>query len=86
MRMEGWLFWVGEQLEVKAVDVAEVGVVLRELVGRVLSEFSGKAADRFEEQWVGFELFLERGGAVLSGVGEKVREWALQVQYLKLMT
>ncbi|WP_269453551.1 helix-turn-helix domain-containing protein [Saccharopolyspora erythraea] len=83
---EGWLFWVGEQLEVKAVDVAEVGVVLRELVGRVLSEFSGKAADRFEEQWVGFELFLERGGAVLSGVGEKVREWALQVQYLKLMT
>ncbi len=80
------MFWVGEQLEVKAVDVAEVGVVLRELVGRVLSEFSGKAADRFEEQWVGFELFLERGGAVLWGGGEKVREWALQVQYLKLMT
>ncbi|WP_157355987.1 hypothetical protein, partial [Saccharopolyspora erythraea] len=83
---EGVLFAVAELLEAGAVGVAEVGPVLRELVGRVRSEFSGKAADRFAERLEGFVPLLERGGAALSGVGEKTRELALQVQYLKLMT
>ncbi|MFD0487595.1 hypothetical protein ACFQ0O_11845 [Saccharopolyspora spinosporotrichia] len=83
---EGVLFAVAELLEAGAVGVAEVSPVLRELVGRVRRVFSGKAADRFAERLEGFVPLLERGGAALSEVAVKVRELALQVQYLKLMT
>ncbi|WP_394378302.1 hypothetical protein [Saccharopolyspora spinosa] len=48
---EGVLFAVADALESGAVGVGEVGGFVAELVGKVRTEFSGKAADRFAGGW-----------------------------------
>ncbi|WP_395474710.1 hypothetical protein [Saccharopolyspora spinosa] len=82
---EGVLFAVADALESGAVGVGEVGVVA-ELVGKVRTEFSGKAADRFAEGLEVFDGLLASGQGALGELAVFVRELARQVRYLKLVT
>ncbi|WP_394378046.1 hypothetical protein [Saccharopolyspora spinosa] len=59
---EGVLFAVADALESGAVGVGEAGGLVAELVGKVRTEFSGKAADRFAEGLEGFDGLLSSGG------------------------
>ncbi|WP_223838288.1 WXG100-like domain-containing protein [Saccharopolyspora pogona] len=83
---EGGLFAVADALESDAVEVEEIEGLLRELVGKVRTEFSGKAADRFAGGLEGFDGLLASGGGALRELAVFVRDLARQVRYLKLVT
>ncbi|WP_223838285.1 WXG100-like domain-containing protein [Saccharopolyspora pogona] len=83
---EGVLFAVADALESGAVEVAEIEGLLRELVGKVRTEFSGKAADRFAGKLEGFDGLLSSGGVALRELAVFVRDLSRQVRYLKLVT
>ncbi|WP_190824655.1 hypothetical protein [Saccharopolyspora pogona] len=83
---EGALFAVADALESGAVEVEAIDGFLRELVGKVRTEFSGKAADRFAGGLEGFDGLLSAGGGVLRELAVFVRDLARQVRYLKLVT
>ncbi|WP_394378786.1 hypothetical protein [Saccharopolyspora spinosa] len=57
-----------------------------ELVGKVRTEFSGKAADRFAEGLERFDGLLSSGQGALGELAVFVRDLARQVRYLKLVT
>ncbi|WP_395474518.1 hypothetical protein [Saccharopolyspora spinosa] len=57
-----------------------------ELVGKVRTEFSGKAADRFADGLEIFDGLLSSGQGALGELAVFVRELAQQVRYLKLVT
>ncbi|WP_395474440.1 hypothetical protein [Saccharopolyspora spinosa] len=57
-----------------------------ELVGKVRTEFSGKAADRFAGGLEGFDGLLASGQGALGELAVFVRDLARQVRYLKLVT
>ncbi|WP_395475318.1 hypothetical protein [Saccharopolyspora spinosa] len=83
---EGVLFAVADALEWGAVGVGEVGGLVGELVGKVRTEFSGKAADRFAGGLEGFDGLLSSGQGALGELAVFVRDLARQVRYLKLVT
>ncbi|WP_394378438.1 hypothetical protein [Saccharopolyspora spinosa] len=83
---EGVLFAVADALESGAVGVGEVGAFVGELVGKVRTEFSGKAADRFAEGLEIFDGLLSSGEGALGELVVFVRDLARQVRYLKLVT
>ncbi|WP_158309659.1 hypothetical protein, partial [Saccharopolyspora spinosa] len=83
---EGVLFAVADALESGAVGVGEVGGFVAELVGKVRTEFSGKAADRFADGLEIFDGLLSSGDGALRELAAFVRELAQQVRYLKLVT
>ncbi|WP_395474544.1 hypothetical protein [Saccharopolyspora spinosa] len=83
---EGVLFAVADALESGAVGVGEAGGLVGELVGKVRTEFSGKAADRFAEGLERFDGLLSSGHGALQELAVFVRELARQVRYLKLVT
>ncbi|WP_394378753.1 hypothetical protein [Saccharopolyspora spinosa] len=83
---EGVLFAVADALESGAVGVGEVGGLVGELVGKVRTEFSGKAADRFAGGLEGFDGLLSSGQGALGELAVFVRDLARQVRYLKLVT
>ncbi|WP_190812992.1 WXG100-like domain-containing protein [Saccharopolyspora pogona] len=83
---EGGLFAVADALESGAVGVGEVGPFLAELVAKVRTEFSGKAADRFAGGLEIFDGLLASGEGALRELAVFVRDLARQVRYLKLVT
>ncbi|WP_190822923.1 WXG100-like domain-containing protein [Saccharopolyspora pogona] len=83
---EGGLFAVADALESGAVGVGEVGGFVAELVGKVRTEFSGKAADRFAGGLEVFDGLLASGEGALRELAVFVRDLARQVRYLKLVT
>ncbi|WP_395475257.1 hypothetical protein [Saccharopolyspora spinosa] len=83
---EGVLFAVADALESGAVGVGEAGGLVAELVGKVRTEFSGKAADRFAGGLEGFDGLLASGQGALGELAVFVRGLARQVRYLKLVT
>ncbi|WP_395474868.1 hypothetical protein [Saccharopolyspora spinosa] len=83
---EGVLFAVADALESGAVGVGEAGAFVGELVGKVRTEFSGKAADRFAEGLERFDGLLSSGHGALGELAVFVRDLARQVRYLKLVT
>ncbi|WP_449619136.1 WXG100-like domain-containing protein [Saccharopolyspora pogona] len=83
---EGGLFAVADALESGAVGVGEVGAFVAELVGKVRTEFSGKAADRFAGGLEIFDRLLASGERMLRELAVFVRDLARQVRYLKLVT
>ncbi|WP_190812359.1 WXG100-like domain-containing protein [Saccharopolyspora pogona] len=83
---EGGLFAVADALESGAVGVGEVGGFVAELVGKVRTEFSGKAADRFAGGLEVFDGLLSSGEGALRELAVFVRDLARQVRYLKLVT
>ncbi|WP_263399534.1 WXG100-like domain-containing protein [Saccharopolyspora pogona] len=83
---EGVLFAVADALESGAVGVGEVGGFVAELVGKVRTEFSGKAADRFAGGLEVFDGLLSSGEGALRELAVFVRDLARQVRYLKLVT
>ncbi|WP_394378118.1 hypothetical protein [Saccharopolyspora spinosa] len=83
---EGVLFAVADALEWGAVGVGEAGGLVGELVGKVRTEFSGKAADRFAGGLEGFDGLLSSGQGALGELAVFVRDLARQVRYLKLVT
>ncbi|PKW18017.1 hypothetical protein A8926_6066 [Saccharopolyspora spinosa] len=83
---EGVLFAVADALESGAVGVGEVEGLVGELVGKVRTEFSGKAADRFAGGLEVFDGLLSSGQGALGELAVFVRDLARQVRYLKLVT
>ncbi|WP_395474659.1 hypothetical protein [Saccharopolyspora spinosa] len=59
---------------------------MAELVGKVRTEFSGKAADRFAGGLEVFDGLLASGEGALGELAVFVRDLARQVRYLKLVT
>ncbi|MGI8307259.1 protein-glutamine glutaminase family protein [Saccharopolyspora hattusasensis] len=83
---EGALFAVAEMLESGAAELGEVRALVAELVGKVRTEFSGKAADRFADGLGIFDGLLSSGQAGLLDLAVFVRKTSQQVRYLKLVT
>ncbi|WP_446689109.1 WXG100-like domain-containing protein [Saccharopolyspora phatthalungensis] len=83
---EDALFAVVGALESGAATVEVLGPVVRDVVGRVRVEFSGKAADRFTARLDRFVPALEAGSVGLRELAGFVENLALQVQYLKFVT
>ncbi|MGW3472854.1 WXG100-like domain-containing protein, partial [Saccharopolyspora sp. NPDC000995] len=83
---EGVLFAVADALESGAAGVGEMGGFVAELVGKVRTEFSGKAADRFADGLDAFDGLLASGEGALRELAVFVRNLARQVRYLKLVT
>ncbi|QIZ37112.1 hypothetical protein [Saccharopolyspora sp. ASAGF58] len=83
---EGALFAVAEMLESGAAGLGEVRALVAELVGKVRTEFSGKAADRFADGLGIFDGLLSSGQAGLLDLAAFVRKTSQQVRYLKLVT
>ncbi|MGI8306494.1 hypothetical protein [Saccharopolyspora hattusasensis] len=83
---EGVLFAVADALEAGAAGLGEVRALVAELVGKVRTEFSGKAADRFADGLGIFDGLLSSGQAGLLDLAVFVRKTSQQVRYLKLVT
>ncbi|QIZ37300.1 hypothetical protein [Saccharopolyspora sp. ASAGF58] len=83
---EGALFAVADALESGAAGLGEVRALVAELVGKVRTEFSGKAADRFADGLGIFDGLLSSGQAGLLDLAAFVRKTSQQVRYLKLVT
>ncbi|MGW3471506.1 WXG100-like domain-containing protein [Saccharopolyspora sp. NPDC000995] len=83
---EGVLFAVADALESGAAGVGEMGGLVAELVAKVRTEFSGKAADRFAGGLEVFDGLLASGERELRELAVFVRDLARQVRYLKLVT
>ncbi|WP_168589692.1 hypothetical protein [Saccharopolyspora sp. ASAGF58] len=83
---EGVLFAVADALESGAAGLGEVRALVAELVGKVRTEFSGKAADRFADGLGIFDGLLSSGQAGLLDLAAFVRKTSQQVRYLKLVT
>ncbi|MGI8306455.1 hypothetical protein [Saccharopolyspora hattusasensis] len=83
---EGALFAVADALESGAAELGEVRGLVAELVGKVRTEFSGKAADRFADGLGIFDGLLSSGQAGLLDLAAFVRKTSQQVRYLKLVT
>ncbi|MGI8311894.1 hypothetical protein [Saccharopolyspora hattusasensis] len=83
---EGLLFAVADALESGAAGLGEVRALVAELVGKVRTEFSGKAADRFAGGLAVFDGLLSSGEAALRELAVFMRYLAQQVRYLKLVT
>ncbi|WP_168588078.1 hypothetical protein [Saccharopolyspora sp. ASAGF58] len=83
---EGALFAVADVLESGAAGLGEVRALVAELVGKVRTEFSGKAADRFADGLGIFDGLLSSGQAGLLDLAAFVRKTSQQVRYLKLVT
>ncbi|MGI8310073.1 hypothetical protein [Saccharopolyspora hattusasensis] len=83
---EGALFAVADALEAGAAELGEVRALVAELVGKVRTEFSGRAADRFADGLGVFDGLLSSGQGSLLDLAVFVRATSQQVRYVKLMT